>query len=134
MGLRVLQVLLAVGNCLYGGLLLTRYGQPALHPGAWPPALEQQVVLLVAISVLPTALVGLRFPLIAGIVEFASGFIGRQLLHEAPLADLRTFAGISMAVGFAILAVAVLRGIVDVTREAFGEAEDQDEKRARGAA
>jgi hypothetical protein len=134
MGLRILQILLAIGNCFYGAFLLDRYGRVILHVQAWPLMLGQQVVLLVAISVLPTALVGVRFPLIAGIVEFACGFIGRQLLHDAPMADLKSYAAFSMGIAFAILAVAVVRGIVEVTQEAFGEIPDQDDKPVRGIA
>jgi len=134
MGLRVFQKVLGVANCAYGVLLLSRFGRPLLHLAAWPPTLEQQVILLVAGSVLPIGLIGLRFPLFAGIAEFACAYIGNQMLHEAPLTDLRFFSTISMAAGFTILAFAVFHGILEVTREAFGQTEDTDEKRAQGAA
>jgi hypothetical protein len=134
MSVRYLQISLAVGNCLFGLLLLEKYGRALLHAQAWPPNLDQQVLLLVAGSVLPIALCGLRFPLAAGLFQFSSAFIGNQLLHDAPLPDLRFCSSISMTMAFAILAVTVLRGILEVTREAFGEAEDQDEKQAARAA
>jgi hypothetical protein len=134
MSVRHLQISLAAGNCLLGLLLLEKHGRTLLLSHAWPPSLEQQVLLLVAGSVLPAALFSLRYPLVAGIFQFSSAFIGNQLLHEAPLPDLRLISAISMTMGFAILAVTVFRGILEVTREAFGEAEDQDEKQAAGAA
>jgi hypothetical protein len=75
-----------------------------------------------------------RFPLVAGIAQFSTAFIGNQLLHEAPLRDLRACSSASMALALALLFVAVLRGILEVTQEAFGEAEEQDEQQAAGAA
>lgn len=132
--LRVLQILLAVANCVYGALLLWLYGSLALHLESWPPQAGEQVVLLVALSVLPAALVGLRFPIVGGILEFACAFIGRQLLHDAPLPDLLRYSRISMGVALAVLAIAVLRGITDVTREAFGDEDHRGRKHVDPAA
>jgi hypothetical protein len=39
-----------------------------------------------------------------------------------------------MVLALALLFVAVFRGILEITQEAFGEAEDTDEKQAAGAA
>ena len=134
MGVRVVQSVLLAGNCLFGLLLLVLYGPPLLHTRAWPPSLEQEVLLLVAGSVFPLAVLAVRFPLVAGIAQFSTAFIGNQLLHEAPLPDLRMCSSASMALALALLFVAVLRGILVITQEAFGEAEEQDEQPAAGAA
>lgn len=134
MSLRLLQTAVALGNCLYGALLLGLYARAALQPSVWPITLDQQVLWLVAISVLPIAAFGLRFPLAAGIVEFSTAFIGNQMLHDAPFPDLRLVSSISMTIAFVILGLLVFSGILQVTREAFGEAEDQDERQAHGAA
>lgn len=133
MTLRILQLVLVIGNCLYGVVLLELYGRTALHIPLWPPSLDQQVLWLVALSVLPIATIGLRFPLTAGILEFACAFIGNQLLHDSPFPDLRLVSTISMTIAFILLGLAVFRGIVEVTREAFGETEDTDERQAQGA-
>ena len=132
--IRFLQNVLAVSNCFFGLLLLWLYGPLLFHTHPWPPSLEQQVLLLVAGSVLPIAVLALRFPLVAGIAQFSTAFIGNQLLHEAPLPDLRLCSSVSMTIAFAILFVAVFRGVLEITQEAFGEAEDQDDKQAAGAA
>lgn len=134
MTLRTLQLALSIGNGLYGGLLLDLYARSAFHAPLWPLALDQQVLWLVAISVLPVALIGLRFPLIAGILEFSCAFLGNQMLHDAPYPDLRLISSISMAIAIVILGLAVLRGILQVTREAFGESEEQEEHPIHGAA
>lgn len=134
MSVRLLQNIVAGSNCLYGLVLAALYGPTLLHSRAWPPTLEQQALLLVAVSVLPLALLAVRFPLVAGIAQFATAFIGNQLLHEAPLPDLRAFSALSMMIALVILFVAVFRGILKITQEAFGQAEDPDEKRATGAA
>lgn len=134
MSLRILQTAVAIGNCLYGALLLGLYGRAALHPSLWPLTIDQQVLWLVAIAVLPIAAFGLRFTLAAGILEFATAFVGNQMLHDAPFPDLRLVSSISMTIALVILGLAVFSGILQVTREAFGEAEDQDEQQAHGAA
>lgn len=134
MTLRTLQFALSLGNCLYGGLLLELYAHRAFHSPLWPPTLDQQVLWLVAVSVLPVALIGLRFPLITGILEFSCAFLGNQLLHDAPYPDLRLISSISMSIAFVILGLAVLRGILQVTREAFGDTDDQEDHRIHGAA
>jgi Na+/phosphate symporter len=134
MGVRILQNVLLAGNCLFGLLLLVLYGPPLLHARAWPPSLIQEVLLLVAGSVFPLAVLAVRFPLVAGIAQFSTAFIGNQLLHEAPLPDLRICSSASMALALALLFVAVLRGILEITQEAFGEAEEPDEQQAAGAA
>ena len=134
MGVRVVQSVLLAGNCLFGLLLLVLYGPPLLHTRAWPPSLEQEVLLLVAGSVFPLAVLAVRFPLVAGVAQFSTAFIGNQLLHEAPLPDLRMCSSASMALALALLFVAVLRGILEITQEAFGEAEEQDEQQAADAA
>ncbi|HEX4310872.1 MAG TPA: hypothetical protein VHZ25_12645 [Acidobacteriaceae bacterium] len=134
MSVRLLQNIFAGGNCVFGSLLLAMYGPTLLHARAWPPSLEQQVLLLVTASVLPLAILAVRFPLVAGIAQFSSAFIGNQMLHDAPLPDLRAFSSASMAIALAILFVAVFRGILEITQEAYGEVEDQDEKRATGVA
>ena len=134
MTLRALQLALAIGNCLYGALLLQMYGRPAFHAPLWPPSLDQQVLWLVAISVLPVAALGLRFPLLAGIFQFSCAFLGSQILHDAPFPDLRLISSISMTIALVALVLAVFRGILQVTREAFGEAEDQDDPQTLTAA
>jgi hypothetical protein len=134
MSVRLLQNIFTAGNCVFGSLLLALYGPTLLHSRSWPPSLEHQVLLLVAASVMPLAVLAVRFPLVAGIAQFSSAFIGNQMLHEAPLPDLRAFSSVSMVLAVAILFIAVFRGILEITQEAFGESEDQDEKRATGAA
>lgn len=129
MVLRMLQILLALGNCGYGLLLLQRYGNVAMQIHSWPLSLNQEVVLLIGISVLPAAVVSLRFPVIAGIFEFACAFIGLQLVHDESLAHLKYFAHISMFVAAGVLVVAVLRGITEVTHEAFHKPEVKEKRR-----
>ena len=134
MSVRLLQLVLGVANCIFGLLLLERYGGSLVSQRAWPPSLEEQAIFLVAVILLPLAILGLRFPLLAGIAQFATAFIGNQLLHDSPFLGLRAFSSISMAMSMAILLLEVFRGILEVTQEAFGEIEDQDEKRAADAA
>lgn len=133
-GLHALRAIVVVGNLLYGAQLVSVYARAALWPSIWPTTLDQQVVWLVALSVLPLAVLGLWRPLMAGILEFATAFLGNQMLHDAPYPGLRLVSSISMAVALVILGLVVFSGIVQVTREAFGEAEDLDEQQARGAA
>jgi len=124
MSVRLIQNALAAGNCLFGLALLSLYGPELLHThAAWPPSLDQQVLLLVAGSALPLAVVGLRFRLVGGMAQFSAAYLGNQLLHEAPLQVLRTFAVASMGVALAIVLVAVFGGILEITQEAFGETE-----------
>jgi len=132
MRLRLLQIGLTGGDSLFGSFLLVRYGGTILAHHGWP--LEQQLALLVAGSVLPLALATLRFPLAAGIAQFSAAFLGNQFLHDAPLPDLRLCSLISMMLALAILVAAVFRGIFEITQEAFGQAEDQDEESTAGAA
>jgi hypothetical protein len=134
MSVRLLQSGLAVGNCLFGLLLLALYGPALIHTRAWPPSLEQEVLLLVVGVVVPLAILAVRFPLIAGIAQFSTAFIGNQILHESPLPGLRAFSSASMTIALAILFVAVFAGILEITQEAFGEIEDQDEKQSAEAA
>jgi tellurite resistance protein TehA-like permease len=134
MSVRLLQNGFAVCNCLFGLLLLALYGPALMHTRVWPPSLEQQVLLLVVGSVVPLAILAIRFPLVAGIAQFSTAFIGNQLLHESPLPGLRAFSSVSRTIAMAILFVAVFAGILEITQEAFGEIEDSDEKRATGAA
>jgi phosphatidylserine synthase len=132
--LRILETVVAVGNCVYGALLLGVYGREALHPPVGLPATDQQALWLVAIMVLPIAVFGLRYTLAAGILEFATAFVGNQMLHNAPFPDLRLVSSISMTIALVVLGLAVFNGILQVTREAFGEAEDPDEQQAHSAA
>jgi hypothetical protein len=132
MRLRLLQIGLVAADGLFGLILIVRYGSTILAHQRWP--FEQQVALLVAGFVLPLAVASLRYPLAAGIGQFATAFIGNQLLHDAPLPALRLCSVISMVLALAMLVAAVFRGIFEITQEAFGQAEDQDEKRAAGAA
>jgi len=134
MSVRLLQNVVAGGNCFFGILLLAIYGPALEHSQAWPPGLEQQVLLLVAGCVLPLAIVVLRFPVIGGMAQFSAAYIGNQMLHEAPLRVLREFSRISMGIALAILFLAVFRGILEVTQEAFGEVEDTDEEQLMRAA
>lgn len=134
MVVRLVHNVLVGGNCFLGILLLGLYGPILFQTPAWPPSLLQQALLLVAGSVLPLAVLSVRFPLVAGLAQFSTAYIGNRLLHEAPLPDLRAFSSISMMLALVILAVALVRGILEITQEAFGEAEDRDEKPAVGAA
>lgn len=138
MVLRRVHTILIGANCFFGALLLGLYGPILLHTRAWPPTLEQQVLLLVPASVLPLAVLAVRYPLVAGITQFSTAYIGNQLLHDSPLPDLRAFASLSMIAALVILLVALFRGILAITQEAFGEVPDQeidaDEEHATGAA
>ncbi len=134
MVLRRVHTFLIGGNCFLGLLLLGLYGPILLHTRAWPPSLVQEALLLVAASVLPLAVLSVRYPLAAGIAQFSTAYIGNQLLHAAPLPELRLFSSISMMLALLILLVAVFRGIFEITQEALGEVEHQDEKRVTGAA
>jgi hypothetical protein len=138
MVLRLVHTVLVGANCLFGLLLLGLYGPTLLHTRAWPPNLEQESLLLVAASVLPLAVMAARFPLVAGIAQFSTAYIGNQLLHDAPLPDLRFFSSVSMVLALVILAVALFRGIFEITQEAFGHPEDpkenQQQRRATDAA
>ncbi len=134
MSVRLLQILVAAGNCLFGLLLLAIYGPALLHGHAWPASLEHQVLVLVAGSVLPLAVLAVRFPVVAGMAQFSAAYIGNQLLHEAPLRVLREFSRVSMGIALAILFLAVFRGILEITQEAFGETEESDEESLMRAA
>jgi hypothetical protein len=131
---RLFQYVVASANCFFGLVLLALYGPALLHGHAWPPSLQQQVLLLVAGSALPLAVLAMRFPVIGGLAQFSAAYIGNQLLHEAPLHILRQCSWASMIFALAILFLAVFRGILEVTQEAFGEAEDADEKQLMRAA
>jgi hypothetical protein len=134
MNVRLLQTMVAAGNCLFGLLLLAIYGPALLHSHAWPPSLGQQVLVLVAGSALPLAVLAVRFPVVGGMAQFSAAYIGNQLLHEAPLHVLREFSCVSMGIALAILFLAVFRCILEITQEAFGEAEDSDEQHVMRAA
>lgn len=124
MALRVLQYGLAGIDCLYGILLVLGYRHAVAPGGAWP----ELPVLLIAFSVLPAGVLALRSPLLAGLAQFAFAFLGKQLLHGGPWPDLRFCAALSMTWSLAMLVVVVFRGIVEVTHEAYGEAEHQDDR------
>jgi len=119
--LRVLQICLAGIDCAYGMLLLAGYGR-----GSW----HQTAVALIALSILPAGVLSVRFPAPAAIGQFAFAFLGRQLLHNGPWPDLRLYAALSMTLAVAIVALAVVRGVVEITREAYGEADHQDDRYA----
>ncbi len=134
MSVRVLQTVCAAGNCVFGLMLLALYGPALMHSRVWPLSLDQQVLILVAGSAFPLAVLAVRFPLVGGMAQFCAAYLGNQLLHEAPLHRLRELSSASMMIALAILFVAVLRGILEITQEAFGEAEEADEQRAVSAA
>ena len=134
MVLRRVHTVLIGGNCFLGLLLLALYGPILVHTRAWPPSLVEEALLLVGASVLPFAVLSVRFPLVAGMAQFSTAWVGNQLLREAPLPELRAFSSISMMLALVILGVAVFRGIFEITQEAFGQAEPQKKKPAAGAA
>lgn len=131
MSLRILETVVVSGDCFYGALLFSAYGREAFHPPVGLPAADLQALWLVAIMVLPIAVLGLRYTLAAGILEFATAFVGNQMLHNAPFPDLRLVSSISMTIALAVLGLTVFNGILQVTREAFGEAKDPDEQHAQ---
>lgn len=118
MALRVLQICLAGVDCVYGMLLLAGYGRTAWH---------QAALALIVFSVLPASVLAVRFSAPAAIGQFACAFLGRQLLNNGPWPDLRLYGALSMTLAVAIVVVAVFRGIVEITREAYGETEHQDD-------
>lgn len=124
MALRVLQICLAMVDCAYGMLLLAGYGRSAWHVTVW----QQPALALIVFSVLPASVLAVRFPAPAAIGQFACAFLGRQLLYTGPWPDLRLYGALSMTLAVAIVAVAVFRGVLEVTREAYGEAEHQDDR------
>jgi hypothetical protein len=132
--IRLLQNAVAVANCLLGLVLVAVYGPALLHIHILSMTLAQEVLLLVAGSVFPLAIVTFRYPLFGGMAQFALAYIGNQLLHEAPLRTLRDFSVASMIVALTIIFSAVLRGILEITQEAFGEAQDSDDRSAGQAA
>lgn len=113
---------------MFGVVMLSLYGPALVQTRAWPLDLRQEVLVLVAGSILPLAILAFRFPLIAGIAQFSTAFIGNQLLHEAPLARLRDLSTVSMGLALAMLFIAVFRGILEITQEAFGESEEAEEE------
>lgn len=123
MALRVLQFSLAGIDCAYGMLMLAGYGR-----GSW----HRLALALIVLSVLPGGILAARFPAPAAIGQFACAFLGRQLLHNGPWPDLQLYAALSMTLAVAIVAVAVVRGVVEITREAYGEAEHQDDRYVQG--
>jgi len=125
MALRVLQICLSGMDCAYGMLLLAGYGHSAWH---------QPALALIVFSVLPASVLAVRFPVPAAIGQFACAFLGRQFLYNGPWPDLRLSAALSMTLGLAIAGMAVLRGVVEITREAYGEKEQQDDRYASGDA
>jgi hypothetical protein len=134
MSVRLVQNICVAGNCLFGLLLLTVYGSALVHGHVWPLSLDRQVLFLVAGTAFPLALLAVRFPLLGGMTQFSTAYLGNQILHEAPLHALREFSAASMTVALVIVFVAVLRGILEITQEAFGETEHPDEERVASAA
>ena len=124
MALRVLQICLAGVDCVYGMLLLAGYGRSAWHLTAW----HEPAVALIVFSVLPASVLAVRFPAPAAIGQFACAFLGREFLYNGPWPDLRLYAALSMLLAVGIVAMAVARGVVEITREAYGEAEHQDDR------
>jgi hypothetical protein len=118
MMLRALQICLAGIDCLYGMLLLAGLGRHAWH---------QAALALIVLSVLPASVLAVRFPVQAAIGQFACAFLGKQFLHNGPWPDLRLYAALSMTLALAIVALAVFRGVLEITREAYGETEHQDD-------
>jgi hypothetical protein len=121
MALRVLQICLAGIDCAFGMLLLAGYGR-----GAW----HEPALALIVFSVLPASVLAVHFPTPAAIGQFACAFLGRQFLHNGPWPDLRLYGSLSMTLAVAIVGVAVIRGVVEITREAYGETEHQDDQYA----
>lgn len=134
MFLRVFQIIVAIINCLYGLMLLLRYEGAAKQIHNWPLSMDQQVLLLIGICVFPAALIGFRFPIAAGILEFTSAFVGRQLLHMTPYPELLQFSQITRGLALAVLIVALLRGVTSVSREAFAPLEEREEEAAHPVA
>ncbi|HEX3660977.1 MAG TPA: hypothetical protein VHU89_06075 [Acidobacteriaceae bacterium] len=124
MALRVLQICLAGIDCAYGMLLVAGYGRSAWHMAGW----QQPALALIVFSVLPASVLSVRLSTPAAIGQFACAFLGRQLLHNGPWPDLRLVAALSMTLAVAMVAVAVFRGVVEITREAYGETEHQDDR------
>lgn len=124
MALRVLQICVAGMDCGYGVLLLAGYGRSGWHLTAW----HQPALALIIFSVLPASVLAVRFPAPAALGQFACAFLGRQLLHNGPWPDLRLFGALSMTLALAIVTVAICRGVVEITREAYGETEHQDDR------
>jgi hypothetical protein len=116
---RALQICLAGLDVLYGMLLLAGYGRSGGH---------QAAVVLIVFSVLPAGVLSLRFPAPAAIGQFACAFLGRQLLHNGPWPDLRLYGALSMTLALAIVTAAILRGVVEITREAYGATDHQDDR------
>lgn len=124
MALRVLPICLAGMDCAYGMLLMAGYGRSAWHlTGSHQPALA-----LIVLSVLPASVLAVRYPVPSAIGQFACAFLGRQMLHNGPWPDLQLYAAFSMTLAVALVAVAVIRGVVEITREAYGETEHQDDR------
>lgn len=126
MALRALQYGLAGIDCLYGVLLVVHYAHGLRAGGPWP----ELPLLLICLSVLPAGALALRSPMVAGLLQFACAFLGRELLQNWPNPGLRLCAALSMSWCLAMLVVVVFRGIVEVTLEAYGEAEHQDDRHA----
>lgn len=124
MALRMLQVGLGGLDCTYGMLLLALYGRDVWHLGGW----HWLAVGLIVASVLPASVLSVRFPVPAGIGQFACAFLGRQMLHHGPWPDVELYAALSMTLAVALVGIAVVRGVVEITREAYGEAEQQDDR------
>lgn len=127
MVLRALQICLAGIDCVYGMLLLAGNGRSAWHLTAW----HQPALALIVFSVLPASVLAVRFPGPAAILQFFCAFLGRQLLHNGPWPEVRLSGALSMALAVAIVGVAVFRGVAEITREAYGEAEHQDDRYVR---
>lgn len=128
MALRVLQICLAAVDSACGALLLAEYGR-----SAWNLSGSQPAVALIVLSVLPASVLAVRFPVPSAIGQFACAFLGRQMLHNGPWPDLQLYAALSMTLAVALVAVAVARGVVEITREAYGEAEHQDDRYVPGS-
>jgi hypothetical protein len=124
MALRALQIFLAGIDCVYGLLLLAGYGRSTWQVTAW----QQPALALIVFSVLPASVLAMRFAAPAAVGQFACAFLGRQLLHNGPWPDLQLYGALSMTLAVAIVTVAVIRGVVEVTREAYGETEHQDDR------
>lgn len=119
MSLRRLQIFLAIGNCLFGIYLLAHSGQAILQIQSWPLAPGQAALVLIVIALLPLAILGFTFPSIAGTLQFACACVGSRLAQDSSPAALLLAARISMGLALANLAIAMVRGLIDITPELF---------------
>lgn len=118
---RAVQILVLLANLVYVGSIFRLYGWSAISPWQTPQDVAQVKLLLIAVVVLPAAIIALWSPVTGSVLQFAAAFVGDQLHAGYPMPALhRSAHQIMLAAGIVII-VSVFHSVSSVTKEAFEE-------------